>query len=302
MQRCFYRPIATLLTLALAAAASAGAAVEEKITHSFLATGPATYIVGGDGKIVWEYPQGSRDGWVLPNGNVLLAVSSPTGGGVVEVTRDKKVVLEYQGTQKEVDTVQRLRNGNTLLSEAGPSPRLLELDSNGKVVKEVPLTSQLSDTHMQQRMSRKLRNGNYLVPHLLDRVVKEYTPEGKVVWEAKTPHMPFTAIRLRDGNTLIGCTHGNLVIEVDPKGEIVWRVDNDDLPGRPLNDTCGVQRLPNGNTVITSYHVKANETKLTEITRDKKIVWTYTDDKPHGIHHFQILDTNGKPLEGRPLR
>ena len=300
MQRCFYRPMVALLTLALAAA-SAGAAVEEKITHSFLATGPATYIVGGDGKIVWEYPRASRDGWVLPNGNVLLALAGE-GGGVVEVTRDKKVVLEYQGTQKEVDTVQRLRNGNTLLSEAGPRPRLLELDSSGKVVKEVPLTSQLGDTHMQQRMSRKLRNGNYLVPHLLDRVVKEYTPEGKVVWEVKTPHMPFTAIRLQNGNTLIGCTHGNLVIEVDPKGETVWRVDNDDLPGRPLNDTCGVQRLPNGNTVITSYHVKANETKLTEITRDKKIVWTYTDDKPHGIHHFQILDTNGKPLEGRPLR
>ena len=43
--------------------------------------------------------------------------------------------------------------------------------------------------------------------------------------------------------------------------------------------------------------------KLTEVTRGKKIVWTYTDDRPRsGIHHFQILDTNGKPLEGKPLR
>jgi hypothetical protein len=34
----------------------------------------------------------------------------------------------------------------------------------------------------------------------------------------------------------------------------------------------------------------------------KTIVWTYTDDRPTGIHHFQILDTNGRALAGRPLR
>ena len=39
------------------------------------------------------------------------------------------------------------------------------------------------------------------------------------------------------------------------------------------------------------------------MTRDKKtIAWTYTDDKPHGIHHVHILDTDGRPIPGRPLR
>ena len=97
----------------------------------------------------------------------------------------------------------------------------------------MPLQAQTKDHHLQTRMARKLANGNYLVPQLLDKVVREYTPEGKVVWEVKTPDWPFTAIRLDDGNTLIGCTLGNLVIEVDPKGEIVWQVTNDDLPGKP---------------------------------------------------------------------
>ena len=114
--------------------------------------------------------------------------------------------------------------------------------------------------------------------------------------------MPFTAIRLDDGNTLIGCTLGNLVIEVDKEGKTVWQLSNDDLPGKPINDACGVQRLPNGNTVVTSHHATANQVKLMEVTRDKKLVWTYTDDRKSGIHHFQILDTNGKALEGKPLR
>ena len=131
------------------------------------------------------------------------------------------------------------------------------------------MKAQTKDHHLQTRMARKLANGNYLVPQLLDKVVREYTPKGEVVWEVKTPDMPFTAIRLPDGNTLIGCTLGNLVIEVDSRGETVWRLTNDDLPGRPIKDACGVQRLPNGNTVITSYHAMAGEVKLLEVTPER---------------------------------
>jgi len=277
----------------------------EKTTHGFLATGAETYIRDGNGKLVWQYPQGSRDGWVLANGNVLLALSknkSYPGGAAIEVTREGKTVFEFKGTQSEVNTVQPLDNGIVLLTEAGAKPRLLEVDRTGKTVVDVPLQAQMNDHHLQTRMARKLANGNYLVPQLLDRVVREYTPQGTIVWEVKTPHMPFTAIRLNDGNTLINCTLGNLVIEVDAKGKTVWQLSNDDLPGKPINDACGGQRLPNGNTVITSHHAGANQVKLLEVTRDKKLVWTHTDDREYGIHHFQILDTNGKALEGRLLR
>ena len=288
-----------LATLAVAAQES-----PPSITHAFLATGGATYIRDGAGKVAWTYPHSSRDGWVLPSGNVLLALTAGKkypGGAAIEVTKDGKLVFEFKGTQAEVNTVQFVGE-RILLTEAGKNPRLLEVDRQGKIVVEVPLQAQTKDTHLQTRMARKLATGNYLVPQLLDRVVREYTPEGKVVWEAKTPNMPFTAIRLGDGNTLIGCTLGNLVIEVDPAGKIVWQVTNDDLPGRPINDACGVQRLPNGNTVITSHHAGGGDVKLTEVTRDKKIVWQHRDATKPGIHHFQILDTDGKSIEGRPLR
>ena len=275
------------------------------IRHAFLACGQETYMVDGDGKIVWHYPKSSRDGWVLPGGNVLLALTKSNehpGGAAVEVTRGGKVVFEFRGTQSEVNTVQPLDNGNVLLTEAGARPRLLEVNRKGEIAVEVPLQAQTKDFHLQTRMARKLAGGNYLVPQLLDKVVREYTPQGKIVWEVKTPHWPFTAIRLDDGHTLINCTLGNLVIEVDAKGKTVWQLSNDDLPGKPINDACGGQRLPNGNTVITSHHAAANQIKLLEVTRDKKIVWTYSDGKRSGIHHFQILETNGKKLEGRPQR
>ena len=134
-------------------------------------------------------------------------------------------------------------------------------------------------------------------PQLRGKVVREYTPEGKVVWEAKTPDMPFTAIRLGNGHTLVGCTVGNSVVELDARGAIAWQVTNDDLPGRPISDACGVQRLPSGNTVITSYRSSGDAVRLTEVTPDKKVAWTHRDPKHPGIHHFQILEPDARAPE-----
>ena len=276
-----------------------------KVAHGLLCTGGQTYLLDGQGRMLWSYPGGSRDGWLLPDGHILLAVNKGKdhpGGAVVEVDRKGKALFSFEGSQTEVNTVQPLEGGRVLLTEAGDRPRLLEVDRSGKILVEVPLQAQTKDHHLQTRMARKLATGNYLVPQLLDKVVREYTPEGKVVWEAKTPNWPFTAIRLDDGNTLVGCTVGDLVVEFDPKGEIIWQVTNDDLPGRPIADACGVQRLANGNTVIASYRAGADAVKLTEVTRDKKVVWTHRDPKRPGIHHVQILEADGTLPPGRPLR
>ena len=114
--------------------------------------------------------------------------------------------------------------------------------------------------------------------------------------------MPFTAIRLEDGNTLIGCTLGNLVIEVDPNGKEVWRISNDDLPGKPINDACGVPAAAErehgrhqpprpGRTGQAAGGDPRQEGRV-DVHRRRKA----------GIHHFQILDTNGKPLDNASMR
>ena len=282
----------------------------EEIKHSFLGLGKANraVIVGEDGKVEWKYDAPASDGYVLENGNVLLALY-PTkafpGGGVVEVERKtNKVVFEYKATQKEVSTALVLPDNNILLTELGPKPRAVVVNRKGEVVHSTPLQCQVKNAHMQVRMLRLLPNGNYIAPHLLDFAVKEYEPEtGKVVRTIPTDDRgrakrdwPFTAIRLENGNTLIGCTNGNRVIEVDANNKIVWSVTNEDLGQKIIADACGVQRLPNGNTVITSYHAKGKSTKLFEVTRDKKVVWSYSGMQS-GFHHFQILTTNGKPVK-----
>ena len=280
----------------------------DSIRHSFLALGGKTAIIAEDDTVAWEHTGGSRDGFVLPNGNVLLAYSDR----VEEVTRNKEIVFTYKrnAANSEIGTTQRLYNGNTLVSELGKLPRLLEINSRGEIVLEVPLQPETENAHMQTRMARQLKNGNYLVPHLLAFAVKEYAPDGKVVRIIKTDldtiggrkaeNWPFTSIRLDNGNTLVSLTHGNKVVEFNPAGEIAWKVTDEDVNGQ-FNDPCGSQRLANGNTVIGS-HGANKGVSMIEVTTERKIVWTGAHPHAAGVHHFQILSTNGKAEPGMPLK
>ena len=278
------------------------------IRHSYLVLGGKTAIIGEDGQAQWEYHGGSRDGFVLPNGNVLIAWADR----VEEVTREKQIVFSYKRSKEngELGTTQRLYNGNTLVTELGSHPRLLEVSPQGNIVLDVPLQPETDNVHMQTRMARQLKNGNFLVPHLLAFALKDYSPEGKVVRVFKTDldelggrqaeNWPFTAIRLDNGNTLVSLTHGNKVVELNPRGEVVWKVDNSHVGGQ-FKDPCGSQRLANGNTVVGSHGVSKGVSMI-EVTPEHKIVWTNDHPLAAGVHHFQILTTNGKPEPGMPLK
>ena len=281
----------------------------DPITHSIFIAGPNfTGIMNEAGQVEWDAGEkGARDGFVLSNGHALIAWSKE----VRELTRDLKVVFRYELSKdnSEIGTVQRLDSGNTLITELGKRPRLIEVDAQGKIVIDVPLQPETDNAHMQTRMARKLANGNYLVPHLLAFKVKEYRADGSIASEIKTDleslggraaeNWPFTAIRLPNQHTLTTLTHGNKVVEWDEKGELFWSVTNDDLEGKPLVDPCGAQRLPNGNTMIASYGATKG-VKMLEVTPDKRVAWKY--DGPYRAHELQVLTTNGQPLEGKPLK
>ena len=280
----------------------------KEIRHSFFIAGPNfTGIIGEDGEEIWDSgKKGARDGYVLKNGNILICWADE----VREYNKKKKVVFTYSRAEKtmELGTAMRLSNGNTMITESGSNPRIVEVNKKGKVVSSIPLKPDTDNVHMQTRMARKLFNGNYLVPHLLAFAVKEYQPDGKVVNVFHTDledlggreaeNWPFTAIRLDNGNTLVTLTHGNKAVEFDSNGKVVWKVSNSDLQEAPFVDPCGAQRLPNGNTVIASYGAQKG-IKLFELTPDKSMVWNY---EGHRVHHFQILTTNGKPIKGTPLK
>jgi outer membrane protein assembly factor BamB len=292
LRRCLLLLAATLLAHA----------AEPPAKRAFLMLGGVTQILNVDGKVTWKYPAETRDGCILPNGNILLALQKSEaypGGAVVEVTRDLKVVFAYKGTQAEVNTAQRLPDGRTLLTEAGDKPRLLEVDAAGQIKVEIPLQCSAKNPHLQSRMARKLADGHYLVPQ--DRLVRELDATGKVVWEYQAPaskldNRTFCALRNAAGHTLISLTVGNQIVEVDGAGKVVWELKQGELTDAPLTRTTALTWLPNGNIVFSNYDARAPRPKLIEITRDKKVVWTYVDGTKFGVHEFQLLDAEGKPL------
>lgn len=283
--------------------------------HAFACTDYAqgkVFVVNAQGKAVWDYPAPScNDLWVLPNGNLLFN----TGHGVREVTRDKQVVFDYEGSpvirsvkQKdgsikkiegpsEIYACQRLSNGNTFVGECNTG-RLLQISPEGKIVKELRLLPEGTDGgHTFMRNARLLPNGDYLVTHNGQQVVREYDPSGHVVLEIPAVGGPHSIVRLPNGHTLISCGDrpgGSRIFEADEHGATVWQVTSADLPGIQLYFMAGVARLPNGNTVMCNWLGHGNFGKaphLIEVTPKKKVVWTFADHKTmRTISNIVILD------------
>jgi hypothetical protein len=308
-RKLFYRVIlCCLINIRVSDPVSAQPNGNAVITHSFFIAGPDfTGIIGEDGSEIWNSGQpGARDGFVLPNGNILVCWADI----VKEFDKSRNVIFSFKRTNEgnELGTAVRLPSGNTFITESGKQPRIIEVNKEGKVVATTPLQPESDNTHMQTRMARKLANGNYLVPHLLAFAVKEYKPNGEVVkiFRSDLPELggreqenwPFTAIRLKNGNTLVTLTHGNKVVEFGPDGKVVWKISNDDFSDKPFSDPCGAQRLSNGNTVIASYGASEG-IKLFEVTPAKEFVWSYSK---YRVHEFQVLTTNGRPLTGELLK
>jgi len=294
------RPLLTLLLSAIALMSAP--------THRFVCadyTQGKVFVVDAQGKVEWSYDaETANDVWALPNGNLLFNA----GHGVKEVTRDKRVVFSYESAS-DIYACQRLPNGNTFVGECNAG-RLLEVSPAGAIVKQIRLLPEGQDGgHDYMRNARRLANGNYLVCHYGDGVVKEYDPSGKPVWEFRVPGGPHSAIRLPNGNTLVSGADARgakaTVLEVSPAGQVVWQVSGDELPGIALKFMAGIERLPNGNTLMCNWlghNAFGQAPHLIEVTPAKKVVWTFADHQAmRTISSVQLLDIPGDAILGTIL-
>jgi len=279
-------------------------AVQQGQGHPFVCTDYTqgkVFVYSREGKVQWEWPaKDCNDVWVLPNGNFLFN----TGHGAQEVTRANNVVFNYQ-SKSEIYACQRLGNGHTFIGECNAG-RLLEVDAAGRVVKELKLLPDGVDGgHGYMRNARCLANGNYLVAHYNEQVVREYDPQGRVMREIPAAGRPHSVCRLSNGNTLISCGDakgGARIFEVDPQGKTVWQVQGNELTGVSLKFIAGFQRLPNGNTVLANWlgHGQFGKApQMIEVTPAKQVIWTFADTNTlRTISSVQLLDVPGDVTKG----
>lgn len=294
--------------LAFADAAERKVKKQKKIAHRYFcvdSTKKRVVVISKDGKVEWEYPvNGGQDAWFLSDGNVLF--SERLGVKKIRMS-DKKIVWEYKGDRKnEIHSCQPLPNGNVLIAECGAC-RLIEVDSAGKIVKEIKIATTTTNVHGQIRLARKTKNGTYCVAFTGEGAVREYDGDGKILRDIKLPGMqPYVALLQDNGNLLVSCGDGHSIVELDKNDKIIWRIDENDLPENPLRFVAGLQVLPNDNIVVSNWgghgHV-GEQPQIFEVTRDKKVVWQAFDNDILGtVSVTHILNVPGNPIKGEVLR
>jgi len=278
-----------------------------RAAHPFICCdnfGNKVCVVSADGKIQWEYSCSSpQDCWRLVSGNNLFCFAN----GALELTPDKQTIWEYKAPPgTEVHSCQPLADGRVMLVEGGTS-RIIEVDREGKIAKEIKLTTLPSiRMHDQYRGTRKTKDGHYLVCFKGEHKVVELDAEGKVIREIKAPGDVHEVVQLPEGHLLITCGDGHKVIELDAQENVIWQLDENELPGNTLRLMAGCQRLPNGNTIFCNYlghgHI-GEQPQFFELTPDKKVVWQWEDQEHFKtINQIQVLDVPGDPAKGELLR
>jgi outer membrane protein assembly factor BamB len=122
-----------------------------------------------------------------------------------------------------------------------------------------------------------LENGHVLVN--CPPSIREYSPDGKIVWEAgkEVAAEPESAQRLANGNTLIADNAKHRVIEIDRDKNLVWSFDVPNSNHRKTPTMRQVRRLANGNTLIAASTLD----KVIEVSPAKEVVWEFSVPFPY---------------------
>lgn len=228
---------------------------------------------------------------LLDNGHILFTLH---GAGIFEITREGDVVWSH-GDPAASHDADRLANGNTLYNRgwvAKGEAVALEVTPEGKTVWswdglaafDRPQFAEIDEEGwMHVNSVSRLPNGNTLISIRNFNTVVEVSEDGDVVWSITFgapggKGFPATKGRIKgarnhepelleNGNLLVALRNPHRFVELDrERKSIVWQWEHPD-GHEALQTNREANRLPNGNTLVSS------QDRLYEVTRDGEIVW-----------------------------
>lgn len=212
----------------------------------------------------------------------------------MEVTPAGKVTWKYEApAEAQCHSCQPLANGHILIAECGLG-RLIEADRNGRVAKEINIASSPEIMGHQFRGTRKTDDGHYWTCLMDEKKIVELSSDGVLLREIPVNGWPHAVIKLANGHLLVSLGSAGAVIEINEHLEIVWQITENEVIGNPLRLPAGLQRLPNGNTIVCNYLSGVSigqQPQAFEVTHDKCVVWEFTDhSKFKTINQIYLLD------------
>jgi hypothetical protein len=173
--------------------------------------------------------------------------------------------------------VERLPNGNTLITDAGGAfytntdDSIMEIGPGGELVWQY--VGDMTFPHSAER----LPNGDTLISDTTNNRVFQVNQTGEIVWssddwsggtgqldDGSHLHYPNDVEALENGRLLITDRNNDRVLEVDRQGHVAWQYAQLD---RPHNG----DRLPNGNTLV----VNSEADLIVELNPAGEVVWSF---------------------------
>ena len=143
------------------------------------------------------------------------------------------------------------------------------------------------------RMVRQTAKGTFLVAHKRKGTIAEYDSEGKILRTMTVPGKECYGVLALPDDEVLGSFLDALVL-FDKDGKEIWRCGIEELKPLAISCMCGLQIRENGNIVVGNYACNHGETHtfcMFEITRGKKVVWYYENEKaPSNFMNVQVLD------------
>ncbi|MDR0796313.1 MAG: hypothetical protein LBE79_09745 [Tannerella sp.] len=229
------------------------------------------------GKIEWSHGLSPDEECnkveVTPKGDILYAYKQ----GAKLINRKQQVIWDFKANEGEEIHYVSYSNGNYVVAVCGIPARIVELDKEGKPVKEVKFQTGTPNVHNQFRQILKTPQNTYLIPLMGKYKVSEMTEEGRVVNSVLTGGTPFSVKLSDEGNWLVSCGEGRALMEIDPETkEKIKIIQTTDLNWGALLFVAELIRYKNGNTLIANWNGHSSDKSqplLLEINPSNQIVW-----------------------------
>lgn len=292
----------------LAAAAllvSCGGSKTEKIIVAGSGWDSVAIIDKASKAIEWAYalPRGEgrrgapecNSAEVLPDGNVLI--SYKRGARLVDRKNSDRVIWDYTdlADTAELQTAKQLPDGGFLLGICDGPARIVELDVQGKVRKEVKYDLGLPIPHTQFRRIAKAANGNYLIPVIGEGVLVEIDGSGDFVREYHLDGGPFDVQELPDGDLLIALGGSTKAVVMQRSTGYLLREIGGENPvkGAKLYFVAQTAQLENGNTMLANWQGylpegDSGDAQLLEVDSEGNLVWSF-DGRGNGVKNLSAF-------------
>ncbi len=147
-------------------------------------------------------------------------------------------------------------------------------------IKKDEIVKNPKNSHGHFRHARLTKDGTYLLAHMDSERVAEYDFDGNELWSMDATRI-WSAEPLKNGNILL-CGNDRLVREVTKQGKLVWDFKLDDYPQYKMTSPQIAARLDNGNTIINTWFNQRSDdmvdlddppVQVIEVTPNKEVAW-----------------------------